>query len=62
MNNNDKILNEMILTALVLTLSKQIDFEKKEKGTTRIGGDYTSEAVRLIKNKHSKIIALLNES
>lgn len=43
-----EISNEDVYAALVAVLSKQIDAEKKAKGTTRVGGDYTNEAVELI--------------
>lgn len=54
-----KSLLEKILTAQVLTLSKQIDAEAKANGTQRVGGDYTPEAIRLIDQKKPQVLAKL---
>lgn len=43
------VTNEDLYAAMVAVLSKLIDAEKRSKGTTRLGGDYSSEAVQLIK-------------
>ena len=52
---------EDILVAEVLILSHAIDSKKRAKGSTRISGDYTSEAINQIKAKRNKILdALMN--
>jgi len=52
-------MNDEMMTALVLILAKQIQAEKKVGGTTRIGGDYTADAARLIKEKTAHVMQLL---
>lgn len=41
--------NEDLYAAMVAVLSKLIDAEKREKGTTRMGGNYSAEAVQLVR-------------
>lgn len=48
--------NEDLFAALVLLLSRQLDEEARAKGTQRIGGDYTLEAVNLIHRKKADIL------
>lgn len=55
----EKELLETILVAETLILSELIKQDKERKGTTRLGGDYTKEAMSEIKRSHQKIIALL---
>jgi len=58
----EKQLLEQILTAQVLLLSKAINAEREQKGTHRIGGDYSREAVRLIREKQPEVLRLLAET
>jgi len=55
----EKALLENILTAEVLTLSRILHIEKKEKGVNKIGGDYTREAIEEIKRSRADVIARL---
>lgn len=57
----NKQLLEDILTAQVLLLSRLIDMEKRTSGTTRMGGDYSREAVKLIRAKQPEVLRLLDE-
>lgn len=57
----EKELLETILVAETLILSELIKQDKERGGTRRVGGDYTQEAVREIKSRHQKIIALLQQ-
>jgi hypothetical protein len=58
MNQTDRELMESILTAQVLLLSDRIEREQKAKGVTRVGGDYTAEAVRQIKQRKSAVVQM----
>lgn len=58
----EKQLLEQILTTQVLILSKTINAEKEAKGTHRIGGDYTRDAVKLIREKQPEVLRLLAET
>lgn len=49
--------NDDLFVALVLLLSKQLDEQARDKGTTRAGGDYTAEAIALIHRKKADILA-----
>jgi len=51
-------LDENILVALVLVLSHQLDQTARDRGTQRVGGDYTQEAVRLIQERKLGILGL----
>jgi hypothetical protein len=46
---------DYILSALVLVLSRQINEEKLRNGVQRVGGDYTEEAIDMIKRGHPDI-------
>lgn len=50
---------EDVLVGQVLLLAAQIEHEKKKSGVTRLGGDYTREAIELIKKRKRLIIAQL---
>lgn len=50
--------NEDLFTALVLVLSEQIDVKMRSKGTTRTG-DYTREAIDLIRRKKPDVLRLV---
>jgi hypothetical protein len=50
---------EDVLVGQVLLLAAQIEQEKKNSGVTRLGGDYTQEAIELIKKRKRLIIAQL---
>jgi len=52
-------MNDDILTALVLILARQLAAEQKAKGVTRLGGDYTKDAVELIKENRVHVTQLL---
>ena len=54
-------MDDRILTALVLILSDQLDAQAKARGTQRVGGDYTQEAVRLIQEKEASILGLFGQ-
>ena len=58
---SEKEILELIFTAQVVLLSRDIDREKKQKGTHRVGGDYVQEAVKLIKKHHDKVFKLRRE-
>jgi hypothetical protein len=60
--NETKILLEQILTAQILSLSMQMDAVNQAKGSNRIGGDYTRDAVRLIHNKQPHILEFLRQN
>lgn len=47
--------NEDLYAAMVAVLSKLIDVEKRAKGTTRMGGDYSSEAQQLIRQTKAQL-------
>ena len=55
------VANEDLFTALVLVLSRQIDAEKCKNGVRRMGGDYSREAVALIRRRKPDILELLRE-
>ena len=59
MSDECRRLLEASLTAQVLILSRQIDQEKRDGGTKRLGGDYTHEAIALIRQKQGRIIEML---
>ena len=52
----EKQLLEKILTSNIILISMLIDAEKKTKGTHRIGGDYSAEAITLIASLHKKLL------
>jgi hypothetical protein len=54
----EKELLEEILVAQVLLMSRSMDEEKKAKGTHRVFGDYTRDAVNEIKQNKTKILDL----
>lgn len=58
---SEKEILELIFTAQVVLLSRDIDREKKEKVTRRVGGDYIQEAVKLIQEHHHKVFQLRRE-
>lgn len=49
MSNND------VYAALIAVLSKLIDQEKRAKGTTRLGGDYLTEAIAVVEQTKLKL-------
>ena len=51
----------MILVSNVLILSKQLDAEARAKGTKRVGGDYTREAVELLRSERLKVFQALQQ-
>lgn len=54
-------MDDRILTALILILSNQLDAQAKARGTQRVDGDYTQEAVRLIQEKEASILGLFGQ-
>lgn len=56
MENNEML--ELLLTAEVLSLGKQIKASKAAKGT-QTTSDCTSDAIREIKSKRAEVIAAL---
>jgi ribosomal protein L18E len=56
-----QISNEDVFVAAVTVLSKMLDAEKREKGTRRVGGDYSLEAIQLIEQHRSRVLTLLDE-
>lgn len=61
MSPTDRELLESILTAQILLLSEQLHVKAKANGSNRIGGDYTSEAIQLIKSKRQSLLMRLLE-
>jgi len=55
----EKQLLENILTADILILARLTNAEKKAKGVTKLGGDYTREALREIRESKEDLIARL---
>lgn len=58
---SEKEILELIFNAQVVLLSRDIDREKKEKGTHRAGADHIQEAVKLIQKHHHKVFKLRRE-
>lgn len=48
-----------ILVANVLILSKLLDADKREHGTHRMGGDYSREAIEMIRKSRSAVLTQL---
>ncbi len=59
MKETDRDLLESILVAEVLLLSREIDRERCKHGVTKIGGDYTHEAITLIRQKRPTVLQAL---
>lgn len=51
----------MILVSNVLIMSKQLDAEARAKGTKRVGGDYTREAIELLRSERLKVLQALQQ-
>lgn len=51
-----KRLLEDVLVAQVVTLARQLEVEARKGGTTRIGGDYIPEALRLLEQKRTQVL------
>ncbi len=58
MTDEERTVLEAILIAEVLVLANQIEAKQSAKGVTRIGGDYTHEAVSLITDKRRDVMRL----
>lgn len=56
-----KALLEQLLAAQVLVLEQQIRAEKAAGGSTRLGGDYTQEALNLLQSKSPELIARIRQ-
>jgi hypothetical protein len=57
----NKALLEQLLAAQVLVLEQQIRAEKATAGSTRLGGDYTQEALNLLQSKSPELIARMHQ-
>ena len=62
MDDESKEMLRTLLVAQVLMLSRALHADNLEKGTNRLGGDYTREAVRLIAQKTPEVLRLLAET
>jgi hypothetical protein len=51
----------MILVSNVLIMSKLLDAEARAKGTKRIGGDYTQEAITLLRAERLNVLQALQQ-
>lgn len=54
-----KRLLEDVFVAQVVTLAKALEKEHKAGGTTRVGGDYIPEALRLLDAKRAEVLRRL---